>query len=238
MRIIFIMFFVVTTCFSQKKEKTIYVDENYLVISKKLHKKRLKSEIYHSLSYDLDTIKYEKLRLSYFFGKFEKIKKQQLFKLLFLRNGIDTTKTLVFHYSDTLKAKYLFTKRDGVVDLKNGKHKHEISYDTYLKRHIECVEKWEKNIGVTMLHYYNINIGHPEKVGKVKWYKDPSGVVRNIFRDDYKNYNFFVVKPNGQFFVYSLRGTQKINYEKLITSRWDYYEKKFNKTYEKLNRKK
>lgn len=234
----FLLFFIVTTCFSQKKKESVYLDESYNVITKKQYNKRLNSEIYHSLNYDLDTIKYKKLRLSHFFGKLEGVKKQQLFKLLYLRNGVDTTKTLVFHYNDTLKAKKYFPEKDSVAYFKKGRHKHLICYDTFLEQHKKCVDKWRKKDNISILHYYCVNKGHPDEIGEVLWYKDPSNVIKNVFRDDYKNFKFFALKPNGHFFVYSIRDSKKLDYVKLIANKWEFYEKKFYKTYLKLNKNK
>lgn len=85
----------------------------------------MNSPLYYVLIYknEKNKIVTLKARPSYFFGTIEKVKKQQLFKLLAQRNNVDTTKTIVIHYQDTLKRIDEFPKTNKIVPTKNG-HKH------------------------------------------------------------------------------------------------------------------
>lgn len=219
-------------CVAQKKVDTVYLGEKDNFISKMEYKNKINSPLYYALIYDLDTVVCKKARLSYFFGKIELIKKQQLFKLLSKRNNIDTTQVLVFHYIDTLKNKNQFPEKDLIQNLNNGKHKHIISYKTFIRQHKECLRKY-KNTKV--LHYYDVNSDHPERVGRVVWYKDPSSVIRKIFRDSYRRFNFFIVKPNGEYYVHNINDGEEINIKKMIRSKWDYHASDFKKRYNSLN---
>jgi hypothetical protein len=232
-----LFFLVVVSSYSQVKKKTIYLNENYTEITKREHHKKLKSKIYHSLTYDLDSLVYKKLRLSHFFGKLDKLKKQQLFKLLYVRNSIDTTKTLVFHYKDTLKLKSEFPKNDTVVFLKNGRHKHLISYKKFLKQHTNCVKKHNQFTNVTVVHYYHINNGHQDVIGELIWYKDPSGIIKRLFSDTYENFKYFILKPNGTFFIQSVRESKTNIFDEVLKGKWDKYETKFYKRYNYFNKK-
>jgi len=226
---------VVNIIVAQKKVDTVYIDETNNVISKLSFLSKTNSSIYYGLIYDLDSVVYKKLRLSYFFGKLERIKKQQLFKLLSKRNGIDTTQALFFHYSDTLKSKNDFPKENTVVSLKNGGHKHLNSYNRFLKIHKQCL-KVEKTYKKTkIIHFYNINQGHPNQVGKLIWYKDYSKVIGNMFKDYYGTFKCFIVRPNGEYFVYNIRDNEGIDIKKMMNSQWDIQVKDFKKRYNSLN---
>lgn len=222
--------------FSQKKKK-VYLSEKFEIITKRYYNKMFNSKLYHSISYDLDTIVYKKLRLNYFFGQLDKDNRGQLFKLLYSRNKIDTTKTLMFHYKDTLKSKKQFPKKDKTVYLKNGKHKHLVSYETFLRHHSNCKSKYDNYHDVTILHFFSVNNGHPKRVGDLIWYKDPSNVIKRVFRDGYKSFSVFVVKPDGRFFIRSLNSISAPNSEQLLNGSWDKLEAKFYKRYNKLNKK-
>jgi Fe-S cluster biosynthesis and repair protein YggX len=232
-----LFFLVVVSSYSQVKKKTIYLNENYVEITKKEHKKKLNSEIYHSLTYDLDSLLYKKIRLSYFFGKLDLSKKQQLFKLLHVRNGIDTTKTLIFHYIDTLKVEKQFPKNDTVIRFKDGGHRNELSYKSFLKHHKDCSKKYEGFVNVNVLHYYYINNGHETVLGELVWCKDPSGIISRLFSDTHESFKYFILKPKGDFYVQSVGETKIDIFNEVLKEKWSEHEAKFYKEYNKLNKK-
>jgi len=235
LRLSLFLLLLVFTCVAQKKVDTVYLGESDDFITKIEYNNKVNSPLYYSLTYDLDTVVYKKTRLSYFFGKIELKKKQQLFKLLNKRNNIDTTQVLVFHYIDTLKNRNQFPKIDLIKNLDDGKHKHIISYKTFMRQHKECLRKYKKYKNTKVLHYYNINNNHPKKIGDIVWYKDPSGVIKNIFRDSYKRFKFFILKPNGEYYIHNIVDGKLIDTKKMIKSKWDYHANDFKKRYNSLN---
>ncbi|MBW1295721.1 hypothetical protein [Aquimarina litoralis] len=166
-----IIFLIITSnhAFTQKVKDTLYLDENNDFISKLKFDQKINSIIYYGLTFDLEDAVYKKIRFAYFFGKIDPIKKQQLFKYLSARNGVDTTKIMAIHYSDTLRAKYQFPKKDSIVYINNKKnHKHIPPYRTFIKRHKACTKNFKNKKNANVYHYYTVNLGHPKTYKKIK----------------------------------------------------------------------
>ncbi|MCB4809480.1 hypothetical protein LG651_14585 [Tamlana sp. 62-3] len=90
---------------------TIYVDENYNKLLKDTFKQKLESNAYEGYRYSTDTLVLEMLKVKFRFGNLDKDIKSQLFKLLFARHSIDTSKVLSILYIDSLKSKNDFPKK-------------------------------------------------------------------------------------------------------------------------------
>ncbi|MET2983765.1 hypothetical protein [Aureibaculum conchae] len=86
--------------FSQTK-KIIYVDEKFEKIDFKSYTKKLNSELFLISMLESDTAIFKKLRFKEYFGSLGK-KKAQLNKLYQQRYTIDSTKTWLIHYTDSL----------------------------------------------------------------------------------------------------------------------------------------
>lgn len=236
---------------------TVYIDENDSYISKTIFYNKMKSPIYKGIRFSSDTVVLEKLRFEYFFGKLEPLIKTQLFRLLNSRHKIDTTKTLVIHYQDTLKNKSDFPKQSSIVyydsldqeiKMKNtntfvevskykkiAKHKHFISYYDFLQAHKRCKRNHKKyNKTIDVLHFYSFNNGHPKEYKDLVWYKDYGLVIKKIFSDGYKNFTSIIVHPNGDFFIGNHR--DRFPYSDLIKKQnWNKYKSSFAKRIKTLN---
>ena len=209
---------------------TIYVDENDKPISKEIFNNKLNSPIYSGLRFDADTLILQKIEFKYNFGNITPSVKNQLFKLLNKRHQIDTTKTLVIHYQDTLRAKSDFPKENKTVyydslnneiekitkktqvpggvkiDFSNfykvSKHVHIQNYSGFLRGQKTCVRSYKKyDKTASVLHFYNINNGHPNVLKKLRWYQDYGGLLKKLFFQDKKKFYTVIIKPSGEFFI-------------------------------------
>lgn len=236
---------------------TIYVDERDHYISKDEFYKKIDSPIYYGLKFDTDTLVLQKIRFKYYLGKLPITVKSQLHKLLNKRHQIDTTKTLVIHYIDTLKSPREFAKRSrivyrdslnnmvkipnsaSVIDLNKmrtiKKHEHIWSYKDFISQHKKCTKNHQKYKEVaSVLHLYNHNNGHSDEVKNLKWFKDYGFVIKKVFADSYKNFQQIIIYPNGDFYTQAMYGN--IPYDDLVTkTNWDKHKDDFIKRMELLN---
>ena len=106
-----------------------------------------KTSIYNHVSIETDSVIFKRLRYNYYFGDLRKDIKSQFFKLLYQKHGIDTTKALVIHYRDTIKAMKNFPKRDSVVHEGETEkwHWHLLSYKGFKRNHFKYDFKRDTN---------------------------------------------------------------------------------------------
>lgn len=245
---IVLIFFIFGTLKTFAQPDTVYVDEYNNYISKKYFYKKANSSVFKGLRYSTDTLILEKIKPQYLFGKLLQPVNSQLSKLFFTRHNIDTTKTLIIHYYDTLKTeneypKKSFTKfydslnteikipkRSTYVNFEEirsvFKHEHIQNYQSFLQSDKKCL-KYHKKMSdqVLVLHFYNHNNGHPEQVKKLKWFKDYGSLVKKLFSYDH-NFDFVIIKPNGEFYVQYYK--TKLSYEGLVLNlKWNNYKKLF-----------
>ena len=209
---------------------TIYVDENDKPISKEIFNNKLNSPIYSGLRFDADTLILQKIEFKYNFGNITPSVKNQLFKLLNKRHQIDTTKTLVIHYQDTLRAKSEFSKISKIVyydslgkEVKTTIKSHQVSegarfefvtkgkatkrvyhesYRDFIYVKKLCYKSYKKyDKTASVLHFYNINNGHPNVLKKLRWYQDYGGLLKKLFFQDKKKFYTVIIKPSGEFFI-------------------------------------
>ncbi|ULC60526.1 hypothetical protein MBM09_05925 [Flaviramulus sp. BrNp1-15] len=201
-KLVLIVFFIISINLNAQKD-TIYVDENDDYISKQVFYKKMNSPIYHGLRFDTDTLVLQTIRFKYYFGNLSSPIKSQLFKLLNKRHQIDTSKTLIIHYLDTLRAKSEYSKKNTVVfydslnrvikplikssqisdgvkfDFTNynkvAKHKHIQNYRRFLKLNKKCTKR-----------YYKYNNKHNEKVSVFHFYN-----VNNGHPNEFKELRWF-----------------------------------------------
>ncbi len=255
-KIIVFAFFVYSfNVFSQLD--TIYADENDKIVSKQIFFQKFNSKIYHALSFKTDTVVLQKLRFSHYFGKLNSTTKNQFFKLLSKKHEIDTTKTLIIHYLDTLKSIDEFPKKtevvyrdslNNIVKLPSGgntlyfdkirkikKHKHFFNHTSFINNYKRCIRKHKKYDDVALiLHFYGHNNGHPNEYKKVKWYNDYGSLIKKMFTDKYKNFDLIIIHPDGEFYIQARRND--IPYKDLVNkTNWDKYKKDYISTCESLN---
>lgn len=216
---------------------TIFADEGYVLINRGKFESKLRSKLYYDLEYDLDTVILKKLFLRYYLGQLDSLKKQQLYGILAQRNKVDTTQTMVIHYLDTLKRRDSYPRKEYVVSLKNGGHRHIPSYNTFLKAHKHCMKTYRKQEGIKVYHYYHYNEGHPTAYKGLQWNEDPLDVLRKLFYNESDNTVMWRVflHPNGDYFV--LYGSMPNNmYEDLkFHKNWDTHYRDFWESYNRVN---
>jgi hypothetical protein len=254
---IFFLSLVMCSISMHGQSDTIYLDEKDHYISKDAFYRKMNSSIYYGMRFDMDTIVLEKIRFKYYLGSLPLTLKSQLHKILHKRHQIDTTKTLVIHYIDTLKSAAEFAKRSSIVyrDSLNNivkipnsdsfidfdkvrtikKHEHIWSYKEFINQHKKCTKNHQKYEDVaSVLHFYNHNNGHPDEVKNVKWFKDHGSIVKKIFADSYKNFQQIIIYPNGDFYIQAM--DSKIPYEDLLRKiNWENHKDDFLKEMRLLN---
>lgn len=251
-----VCFFMCSVCVHGQLD-TLYADENDYRISKDEFYKKVNSSIYYGLRFETDTLVLQKVRFRYYLGSLPFTIKSQLFKLLKKRHQIDTTKTLVIHYTDTLKSAEEFPKRSKVVyrdSLNNNvnipisgtfidfnkirsikKHEHIWSYKEYVNQHKKCIKAHQKySASASVLHFYNHDNGYSHTVKNPMWFKDHGSVIKKVFADSYKNFQQVIIYPNGDFYIQAMNSN--IPYDDLVKKEnWDTYKNDFLKQMELLN---
>ena len=259
---LYLLFFVLSLGLHAQKD-TIYADENDFPISKEIFNKKLSAPIYYGLRFDTDTLVLQKIKLRYDFGEITPNTKHQLFKLLNKRHQIDTTKTLVIHYQDTLKAMSEFPKQSKVVyydsldneiktlnkvtrnpygmkiDLSNYKkvvkHKHIQSYKSFLYWNKKCNKSYKKyDKTAAILHFYNFNTGHPNVVNNLTWYQDYGSLLKKLFFQDKKKFYTVIIKPSGAFYLEHYE-SYFTSHDLLNPEKWNTIKADFDKRYKALN---
>lgn len=232
-----VIFFLLILSDSYAQLDTIYLDESDKFISKTIFENKIGSTIYHGLKFETDTLVLNKVRFSYYFGELSPSVKTQLFQLLNKRHQIDTTKTLIIHYQDTLKPLEQFPKRDSIVylDSLSKRHIHLWGYDSFLNAHKKCFQNHKKyKKEAQLLHFYAHNLGHPNKVKNLEWFKDYGLVIKKIFADSYQNFKIIIIHSDGEFFIESR--INEIPYNHLIRQKkWEEYKNEFIRRSEALN---
>lgn len=245
------LFFVLSLGLHAQKD-TIYADENDFPISKEIFNKKLSAPIYYGLRFDTDTLVLQKIKLKFYIGELESNTKHQLFKLLNKRHQIDTTKVLIIHYSDTLKLPNEFPKRnyvvfkdslDNIVKVIQGpttfvdlnkirsvkKQEHFWSYKTFIREQKKCMKSHVKyKDEAQVLHFYNQNNGHPEKLNELRWYKDYGLVIKKILMSIENEFDVIIIHPDGDFYVQKGYLEFYYPYKDLIEKRnWETHNKAF-----------
>lgn len=159
--------------------------------------------------------------------------KSQLFKLLNKRSNIDTTKTLIIHYNDSLKSPNQYSEKGETKYMVSFGHEHLNTYKGFLIGHKNCLRRHNKYKKIAnVLHFYITNNGHPSRYKKLFWYKDYGSIIKKMFSDSYKNFDRIIIHPNGEFYL----GFQSHRYENLIKKKdWDEYRDEFVQEVNKTN---
>ena len=222
LRYVFIYFLLISTQgFSQInrgsiQKDTIYANELNQRIDRAVFEKKVTSKLYNTLIYEGDSLVTLVAKQSYMFGKINSENKSEIFRLFNLRNNVDTTKTIVIHYLDTLKRIDQFPKKDIIVSLKNGRHKHVNSHKTFIKNHKTCLNNFKNRKFSKVYHFFKVNNGHPLTYKKYSWEKDYGGLINKIFPSNYNKFTRVIISPDGDFFVYDRVEFPKTIYNDII----------------------
>ncbi len=203
---------------------TLYFDIDGNKINKHTFKSKFRSKFYDGIRYAADTLVVEELMPNHIFGQLSPVAKSQLFKILSIRNNIDTLKILSIFYKDTLLARNEFPKKDylifrdslgnvmGISKLRgwyfDGRayreakwHERKYSFKNFNKICYSNFKNHKRFKHVTPVFFYGFNKGLDLSTLKVKWYQDYGFLIKKLFM--YKNYWFqqLILKPNGEFFI-------------------------------------
>ena len=208
--------------FSQHK-KIIYADEYFNTISFTNYQKKLSSNLFDIAEIENDTAIIKKLRYASYYGKLKAVTNRQLSKILNKRFNIDTTKTLLIHYINSVPDIKKMPKESGIefldslnnntgiflteskfkTDLKKysyNKHKHVLSKDDFFKKIKSERKKFSKKI--ELIHFYKTNNGFPvKKLSPYNYFKDDNNLISRLFSDKTKMYKVILIHPNGEFYV-------------------------------------
>jgi hypothetical protein len=215
--------------------KELYLDEGKIEIDKRTYNKKLRSDLYYGQRYTNDSIVYNVLYLSYYIDKIKKPQKEQLFKLLAQRNHVDTTRSMLIHYENTLKAIEDFPKNDTIIYYKYGLHSHLISHKTFIDGHKKCNSTKRKNSNV--YHFFAVNNGHPLSFDGQIWYEDNLLLLKNTFgngRESRSNWAL-IIHPSGEFAVRNAELDYKIWNKLADHLDWEKQLRKFDKKFNRLN---
>ncbi|CAM1347421.1 hypothetical protein [Tenacibaculum insulae] len=241
---------------SQSK-KIIYVDEKYNEISFTSYQKKLSSKLFDIAIVEDKNMIYKKLRYYEYYSKLPIKTKYQLTKLFSKRFNIDSTKTLLIHYidsvpdikkmpiesgieiKDSLNKTIRFISNTELKSNKNGsnylkKHRHIQSFNDYIKNIKSEINKYHKK-RLELIHFYNQNKGFPEwKLKEIKYFKDHNSLIKKIFSDKMKTYDVILIHSNGEFYVSNTRN-HSYNKENKLAKK-SFYDKQKNKWLKRLNK--
>ncbi len=226
--VFFLCFIISYSCFSQQKD-TIYFNFSGEQIHRDNFYKKVNSSLFGATMYDLDTIVVLKTRRSYLFGEINDKERNQLFKLINKRNHVDTTKTMVIHYIDTLKAVHQFPRREKIIQLEGGGHRHDITHRTFIRGGKNCRKTFSKYKHSNVYHFYKFNNGHPKAFKKLTWEKDNYKLIRKITAFDFKSNYVIAISPKGDFFIFDWVEYPKNVYNDIKKGvNWKKHKKQFN----------
>ena len=216
---------------------TIFADEGYVLIDRNKFETKLRSELYYDQEYDLDTVILRKLFLKYYLGRLEPLKKEQLYGILAQRNRVDTSQIMLIHYLDTLKRRDSYPKKEYIVNLKNGGHRHVPSYRTFIRGHLKCIKNYDKQEGIKVYHYFNHNEGHTTEYRDLQWYEDPLELLRKLFYNKSDNTRMWWVflYPNGDYMLLHENMPREMYEDLKFHKNWDAHYREFRETYNRLN---
>ncbi|WOD43249.1 hypothetical protein [Hwangdonia lutea] len=215
--------------------RTVYADETGKIISKAVYQKKLKSSIYSGFLYRTDSIVLEKLRLKYYFGRLTPTVKTQFFKFINHRHQIDTTKSLLIRYVDTLRAKSEYPIRNIFIFNNHEIKDYSVTYTEYISRKKSSevyYRRYKKKL--VKLDFYGHNNGHPEVYENLRWYKDYGYLIKKIFCQLKNDLTTIIIHPDGEFYIESTE--TNLPFTDLFRKRnWFKHKNKFIKDIEKLN---
>lgn len=223
--------------YTSASKDTLRVDRNNQSIAKKIYDYKLDSSLFSALRFENDSLILYKLRLSYMFGELMPEKKTQLYQLLYSKNQVDTSKIMVIHYQDTLRAISYFPEKSKIVYAEDSlSHRHVANHKTFIKQHERCVKKNGKGRRNNVYHFFGYNEGHPTEFDKIKWQKDYLSLVERIYRDSYGRFNTIILHPDGTFVGYNYNDdTGKIYQDLIKGKRWTKHKANFEKRVKALD---
>ncbi|MGG8495376.1 hypothetical protein ACQY1Q_03085 [Tenacibaculum sp. TC6] len=235
---------------AQKKKTVIYINEKHQITSSKAYYNKLKTQLFDNVTIKKEDTILKKLSYTDFFGKLSSTKIKQLQKLYALRYGIDSTKTWLIHYVDTLPDKSKMPKESGILfknplttdsifitqtALEKGNNSflyEKYPYHKHLKSYPDYIDTWHKEItntnyvdtSTTLLHFYAVNKGIPdEDIKKYGYYNDISTLLKKSFNDGTGKNKLIIIYPDGAFYTSTLKEHKKV---KKLTQRRIYERKK------------
>ena len=220
-----------------QNKKIAFLDENYQPISEEVFDKKNNSTVYRSIQLMTDSVIYKRVAFKYYLGTLEEKSKQQLYNLLSQRNGVDTTKTIIIHYRDTLPPISSFPKRDSIAPTIGGGHRHINSHKTHLRNLKSCL-RYNTRRKTSIYHFFNFNDGYPLAMeGAIKWNEDPLRMLRKLFYDrSIMNFSWTIlIQKNGNFLVHYYGFLPKIFKDLRKGKNWEIHYSDFQKRYNSLN---
>lgn len=234
-RVLFIAFFLfLFVSYSQNKE-IYYIDEASKSIDFSDYKKRLKSKMFFENIIENDSAIFKKLRFKEFYGKIDATQKTQVNSLFSKLYAIDSTKTWLIHYQDTLPDIKIEQKRLKTVHLDSMRpRKGLFNYEDDVKLIEKELAFYGKMENIILLHFFNTNNGYPiDNEGK-EWYYDYSSILRKFFNVRLEPFYMCVIHPSGDFYVTPLVVTFP-NQEKILDPvKFKKMKEKFEKKYRKI----
>ena len=114
-------------------------------------------------------------------------------------------------------------------------HIHFWEYITFLNEFKKCIKNHNKYKKTSeLLHFYGHNLGHPNNVKKLVWYKDYGLIIKKLFADSYRNFKIIIIHSDGEFFVES-RLNEIPNNHLIRRKKWDDYKADFVRRCKALN---
>ncbi len=204
---------------------------NFEEFSKKKNLEGIKVKLY--VADNGNNILYKKLTFTKCFGTLNPTEKEQLNKYFYSRYQIDTTKTWLIHYVDSLPSPEKMPEKSGIVytDSTKTKHKHLYSFKDYHSSFKTEKKRFKKYKECSLLHFYINDNDYPMDIDNIHWCKDEHRMLKSLFFKEIDYYSTIIIHPNGEYYLskYSHRSEDRLLRFKIFRKEKERWDKKFLK---------
>lgn len=191
-------------------QQKIFIDENMNSIDSIQYINKCKILVLKCLKYKTDSIEVNKVLYNYSFGRITSTEYKQVKKLL-IQNAdtlINSNAVILINYRDSLYNFEANKKNYDIHVLKHDSIRHnkftvknfETNRKNWIKKQNKCIKKLAKNYNTKTFYVYKYDFGTLKSDEALIWIKD-RGIFKNMFFKIQYNYNYLIIKPDGEYFL-------------------------------------
>jgi hypothetical protein len=204
--LLFIFYFNLSFLFAQEIS---YVDSNMQELDSTTYKTKCKNEMMKCYQISRKDTIINILYNRFKFGKLSDYSYTRIKKEIY--RGKVFEGMMLIHYSAYVRNNkeikdYRIKKMKKFDSLKYSYKKYETDLDKIIsqgkkksKKVNKCINKYESKFNIDVLHYYLE--GNPEYTAKIDWKKDKNKIIKNYFFKYFSNYQFVLIKPDGEYLL-------------------------------------
>lgn len=221
-------------------QQKIYIDENMNRIDSIQYINKCKIYILKCLKYKTDSLDINKVLYNFSFGRITPTEYKQVKKLL-VQNAdtlINSNTVILINYRDSLYNFEANKKNYDIHVLNHDSIRHkkltpknfETNRKNWIKKQNKCIKKLAKNYNTKTFYVYKYDFGTHKDDEALSWIKD-RGIFKNLFFKIQYNYNYLIIKPDGEYFL-SGNHLSDLNLKSLLkNSDWSKVKLDFQNSY-------